>query len=291
MMPLKHEKAKVAAEKEQRRRARQMFDATTGLWEWIVTRRHPKEVKHWGIDQPPNPAVLAALNKLIDQTWLLTPPTKVRYMITLDMRHHMFKGRHFCKTYVVPKKGKKATATTTKPPTSGGGDAETEKKSKKHLYAECFYNKHVTPGHAAIILALQILKREKNVKLAVFTEEGIQIVSIERNFSNIEEAEFVLRVNLYVTKYASDFKLGIYRAQYARLYGRPRSGVFRVPYFCGWTGVKHLHSVYRDTDTDALAEMESKRVHLPTLNKCHHHQLINVPIAGAQAFPMDGIGR
>ncbi|CAG9783196.1 unnamed protein product [Diatraea saccharalis] len=190
--PMKHEKAKVAAEKEQRRRARQMFDATTGLWEWIVTRRHPKEVKHWGIDQPPNPGVLAALNKLIDHTWLLTPPTNVRYMITLDMRHHMFKGRHFCKTYVVPKKGKKVNIAA-KTPQTGGGDTDNEKKSKKRLLAECFYNRHVTPGHAAIILALQILKREKNVKLAVFSEEGIEVVSIERNFSNIEEAEFVLR--------------------------------------------------------------------------------------------------
>ncbi|KAL0895976.1 hypothetical protein ABMA27_011970 [Loxostege sticticalis] len=189
--PMKHEKAKVAAEKETRRRARQMFDANTGLWEWIVTRRHPKEVKHWGIDQPPNTAVIAALSKLIDQTWLLTPPTNKRYMITLDMRHHMFKGRHFCKNYQVPKKGKK-TATKTAPPTAGG-DADAEKKSKKHLYAECFYNRNITPGHAAIILALQLLKREKNVKLAVFSEEGVQIVSIERNFSNIEEAEFVLR--------------------------------------------------------------------------------------------------
>lgn len=188
--PLKHQKAKVAAEKELRRRSRQMFDSKTGTWEWTVTRRHPKEVKHWGIDQPPNTAVLAALNKLIDQTWLLTPPTKVRYMITMDMRHHMFKGRHFCKTFVIPKKGKR-TATNTNP--SGGGDADTEKKSKKHLVAECFHNKYVTPGHAAIILALQILKREKNVKLAVFTEEGVQIITIERNFTNIDEAEFVLR--------------------------------------------------------------------------------------------------
>lgn len=47
----------------------------------------------------------------------------------------------------------------------------------------------------AIILALQLLKRENNVKLAVFTEEGIDLVSIERNFSNIGEAEFVLRVS------------------------------------------------------------------------------------------------
>lgn len=188
--PMKHEKSKVAAEKEQRRRTRQILDTATGLWEWTTTRRHPKEIKHWGIDHPPNAAVLAALNNLIDHTWLLTRPTKARYMITMDMRHHMFKGRHFCKNFVVPKKGKK-TATKTTP--SGGGDADTEKKSKKHLLAECFYNNHVTPGHAAIILALQLLKREKSVKLAVFTEEGVQLVTIERNFSSIEEAEFVLR--------------------------------------------------------------------------------------------------
>ncbi|KAL4709813.1 hypothetical protein ACJJTC_001267 [Scirpophaga incertulas] len=191
--PMKHEKAKVTAEKELRRRSRQMFNVTTGLWEWIVTRRHPKEVKHWGIDQPPNPAVIAALSNLIDQTWLLTRPTKKRYMITLDMRHHMFKGRHFCKSYVVPKKGKKAVAAKAPVQPTAGGDADAEKKSKKHLFAECFYNKNVTPGHAAIILALQLLKREKKVKLAVFSEEGVQIISIERNFSNIEEAEFVFR--------------------------------------------------------------------------------------------------
>ncbi|XP_059054148.1 RNA-binding protein RO60-like [Achroia grisella] len=190
--PLKHDKARVAADKELRRRSKQMFDSKTGLWEWTVTRRHPKEVKHWGIDQPPNPAVLAALNKLIDLSWLLSPPTKARYMITMDMRHHMFKGRHFCTNYVVPKKGKRAKPSN--PPVIPSSDAATaEKKNKTHLLAECFYNKHVTPGHAAIILALQILKREKNVKLAVFTEEGVQIVTIERNFSNIEEAEFVLR--------------------------------------------------------------------------------------------------
>ena len=45
-----------------------------------------------GIDQPANTAVIASLNKLLDQTWVLTPPTNVRYLITLDMRHHMFKG-------------------------------------------------------------------------------------------------------------------------------------------------------------------------------------------------------
>ncbi|OWR41314.1 RNA-binding protein RO60-like [Danaus plexippus] len=189
--PLKFEKAKVALEKQTRRRTRQIFDAQNELWEWTVTRRHPKEIKHWGIDQPPNQLVLAALNKLIDQTWLLTPPTNKRYLITLDMRHHMFKGRHFCKNYVVPRKGKKTTVKSTP---GASGDVDTEKQeSKKHLYAECFYNKHVTPGHVAIIMALQLLKREKNAKLAVFTEDGIQLVSIERNFSNIEEAEFVLR--------------------------------------------------------------------------------------------------
>ncbi|CAK1599513.1 unnamed protein product [Parnassius mnemosyne] len=189
--PLKHEKAKVALEKQQRRRTRQIFDSKTGLWEWTVTRRHPKEVKHWGIDQPPNQAVVGALHKLIDHTWLLTPPTNVRYLITLDMRHHMFKGRHFCKNFALPRKGKK-TATKTTP--GGGGDADTEKQeSKRHLLAECFYNKHVTPGHAAIILALQLLKREQNAKLAVFTETGVELVTIERNFSSISEAEFILR--------------------------------------------------------------------------------------------------
>ncbi|XP_041974520.1 60 kDa SS-A/Ro ribonucleoprotein-like [Aricia agestis] len=189
--PMKYEKAKVAHEKQMRRRVRQIYDPKTDQWEWNVTRRHPKEVKNWGIDRPPNPEVLVALNKLIDQTWLLTPPTKARYLITLDMRHHMFKGRHFCKNLQVARKGKKTTAKSTP---SGSGEPEVEKKeSKKHLHAECFYNKHVTPGHAAIILALQILKREHNAKVAVFTDEGIQMVTIERNFSNIEEAEFVLR--------------------------------------------------------------------------------------------------
>ncbi|XP_053601105.1 RNA-binding protein RO60-like [Plodia interpunctella] len=195
--PLKHEKAKVAAEKEIRRRTRQMFDSKTGTWEWIVTRRHPKEVKNWGIDQPPNQAVIAALTNLIDLTWVLTPPTNARYMITMDMRHHMFKGRHFCKSFVVPKKVKKTSTKTTPTASAGGGDGEPEKKNKKRLLAECFYNRHVTPGHAAIILALQILKRERDVKLAVFTDDGLQLVSIEKNFSTIDEAEFVLRqVNL-----------------------------------------------------------------------------------------------
>lgn len=189
--PMKYEKAKVAAEKELRRRTRQVFNSETGIWEWTTSKRHPKELKSWGIDQPPNPAIITALKKLIDNTWLLTPPTNARYLITMDMRRHMFEGRHFCKSFVVPKKGKK-TMSKTAPPTAGG-DADTEKKSKKHLLAECFYNKNVTPGHAAIILALQLLKREKNVTLAVFTEDGIQIVSIERRFSNIEEAEFLFR--------------------------------------------------------------------------------------------------
>ncbi|XP_013183415.1 RNA-binding protein RO60 [Amyelois transitella] len=199
--PLKYEKAKVSAEKESRRRTRQMYDSKTGTWEWTVTKRHPKEVKHWGIDKLPNPAVIAALNKLIDMTWLLTPPTKARYMITMDMRHHMFKGRHFCKSFTVPKKVKKTTAQSTPGGSGGGGgggDADTEKKNKKKLHAECFYNRHVTPGHAAIIIALQLLKRETDVKLAIFTEGGVELVSIERNFSTIDEAEFVLRqkVNL-----------------------------------------------------------------------------------------------
>ncbi|KAF9416728.1 hypothetical protein HW555_006041 [Spodoptera exigua] len=190
--PMKYEKAKVALEREARRRTRQIFDTETDTWVWITTKRHPREAKNWGIDQPPNPAVLTALNKLVDLTWALTPPTNARYLITMDMRHHMFKGRHFCKTFTVPaKKGKKAAA---KPaPPAGGGDADTEKKSKKHLLAECFYNVNVTPGHAAIVLALQLLKRENHVDLAVFTEEGIQIVSVERNFSNMEEAEFLFR--------------------------------------------------------------------------------------------------
>ncbi|XP_023951144.2 RNA-binding protein RO60 [Bicyclus anynana] len=194
--PMSYAKAKVAQDKQTRRRARQIFDTKTERWEWTVTRRHPKELKNWGIDQPPNPEVIATLNKLIDHTWLLTPPTNVRYLITLDMRHHMFKGRHFCKSYSVAKKPKKA-ATASSQSTSGAAGSNTEgekpEASKKHLYAECFYNKSVTPGHAAIVLAMQLLKREKNAKLAVFTEEGIQLVSIERNFSNIEEAEFVLR--------------------------------------------------------------------------------------------------
>ncbi|XP_072935147.1 RNA-binding protein RO60 isoform X2 [Epargyreus clarus] len=196
--PLKYEKAKVVLERQQRRRTRQIFDTKTQQWEWAVSRRHPKEVKFWGIDHPPNPAILAALNKLIDQTWLLTEPTNQKYLITMDMRHNMFKGRHFCKNFIVTRKAKKAAkaivvaANTTNG--GGGGDTDTEtKESKKHLHAECFYNKNVTPGHAAIVLALQLLKREKNVKLAVFTDDGVQLVTIERNFSSIEEAEFVFR--------------------------------------------------------------------------------------------------
>lgn len=189
--PLKYAKAKVALEKQNRRRTRQIYNNKTAQWEWAVTRRHPKEVKYWGIDQPANTAVIASLNKLLDQTWVLTPPTNVRYLITMDMRHHMFKGRHFCKNYMIPKKGKKTTVKSS-PGARGDGD-NVKQESKKRLLAECFYNNNVTPGHAAIILALQLLKRENNVKLAVFTEEGIEIVTIERNFSNIGETEFVLR--------------------------------------------------------------------------------------------------
>ncbi|XP_068628803.1 RNA-binding protein RO60 [Battus philenor] len=189
--PLKYERAKMAMEKLKRRRTRQIFDSNTGLWEWSVAKRHPKETKHWGIDMPPNQNVIAALHKLIDLTWVLTPPTNVRYLITMDMRNHMFKGRHFCKNFVLPRKNKK-TETKTSP--GGGGDADAEKpESKKRLLAECFFNCHVTPGHAAIILALQLLKREKNVQLAVFTDGGLELVTIEANFSSISEAEFILR--------------------------------------------------------------------------------------------------
>lgn len=46
--PLKHQKAKVAMEKEQRRRSRQIYDSKAERWEWNVAKRHPKEVKHWG---------------------------------------------------------------------------------------------------------------------------------------------------------------------------------------------------------------------------------------------------
>ncbi|CAH2100239.1 unnamed protein product [Euphydryas editha] len=203
--PMKHEKAKIALEKQARRRARQIFDPKTQTWEWTVTRRHPKEIKHWGIDQPSNPIVISTLQKLINQTWLLNPPTNARYLITMDMRQHMFKGRHFCKSSGKIKKTAREKSKSTsifkiiasissQSTPSGTRDTETEEvESKKHLLAECFYNKHVTPGHAAIILALQLLKREKNVKLAVFSEDGIQLVSIDPNFSNMEEAEFVLR--------------------------------------------------------------------------------------------------
>lgn len=45
---MKYEKAKVALEKQTRRRTRQILDTKTGQWEWTVTRRHPKEVKYWG---------------------------------------------------------------------------------------------------------------------------------------------------------------------------------------------------------------------------------------------------
>ncbi|GBP29963.1 hypothetical protein EVAR_22861_1 [Eumeta japonica] len=145
------------------------------------------------IDQPPNETVLDALNKLFDQTWLLTPATGMRYMITMDMRHHMFKGRHFCKSYSVKSDKKKAKTGSTTASTAGGDADNAEKKSKKRIFAECFYNNSVTPGHAAIVLALQILKREKNVTLAVFTEGGVQILNIERNFTNIEEAEYIFR--------------------------------------------------------------------------------------------------
>lgn len=46
-----------------------------------------------GIEKLPSEAIMSALNKLIDQSWLVTKPTNVRYLITMDMRHHMFKGK------------------------------------------------------------------------------------------------------------------------------------------------------------------------------------------------------
>lgn len=45
-------------------------------------------------------------------------------------------------------------------------------------------------------MALQLLKREKQATLAVFTDDGLQTVALERNFTTIEEAEFVLRVSI-----------------------------------------------------------------------------------------------
>lgn len=45
---MKFEKAKVALEKQNRRRSRQIFDPKTQTWEWTTTRRHPKELKNWG---------------------------------------------------------------------------------------------------------------------------------------------------------------------------------------------------------------------------------------------------
>lgn len=57
-------------------------------------------------------------------------------------------GRHFCKAFTVPKKAKKAAIVKSLLPVVPPEDTDTEKKSKKHLLAQCFYNKHVTPGHA-----------------------------------------------------------------------------------------------------------------------------------------------
>lgn len=190
--PLKFAKAKVAAEKETRRRAKQMYDSTTGMWKWTVKRRNPKEIKIWGIEQPPNERIIQALNILLDETWLLTPATGARYLITLDMRSHMFKGHHFCQKYGPPKKNKK-TNVATSAPTAEEATPTDPKDSKKRLLPGCFFNNNITPGHAAIILALHILKREKNAKIAVFTEEGVKIVQLEPNFNTIQETEFVLR--------------------------------------------------------------------------------------------------
>ncbi|VVC92385.1 unnamed protein product [Leptidea sinapis] len=175
--PLKYDKAKVALEKQTRRRQRQLYDDRTNTWQWRSTNRHPKELKIWGIDQPANQDIIASLFNLINQVWTNTIPIKRRFLITVDMRNHMFK----------------ATNTT---PSGGGGDADNvnTEQSKRKLFAECFYNKNVMPGYAAIIVALQIMKREEDAQLAVFTEDGIQIItSIDRNFTSLREAEFILR--------------------------------------------------------------------------------------------------
>ncbi|KOB75744.1 putative ribonucleoprotein [Operophtera brumata] len=140
--PIAHAKATVMADKETRRRARQIFDPKTGLWEWSSLLQ--------AIQVKPGKKTVEILPKPV------LPPA---------------------------------------PAVTATGDAEPEKKSKKKLLAQCFYHTSVTPGHVAIIMALQILKREKNAKLAVFTEEGIQLVSLEPNFINIDEAEFKLRNN------------------------------------------------------------------------------------------------
>ncbi|CAK1548205.1 unnamed protein product [Leptosia nina] len=196
--PLKHQKAKVALEKLERRRQRQVFNREKKIWEWNVTRRHPKEAKHWGIDQLPNQAIITALQNLINESWKLTPPTKARYLITLDMRDHMFKGRHFCERSIALKKLKKTESNAVS--NGGGGDADnaqasqptTTTPSKTKPNAECFYNKNVIPGYAAIIVMLQLLKREKQVKVAVFTEQGVDIIDT-RKCTNIEGTERYLR--------------------------------------------------------------------------------------------------
>ncbi|CAH4015880.1 unnamed protein product [Pieris brassicae] len=175
--PLKYEKAIAALEKQQRRRQRQTFNPESKVWEWTVTQRHPKEVKIWGIDQKPNKTVIATLHLLINHTWTLTTPTKARYLITLDMRDHMFKGLHFCEKYAPSKKSKRKDVVANN---GGGGDVDNVQpavtRTKIRQFAECFYNSHVSPGNAAIILMLQLLKREKHVKVAVFTEQGIELI-------------------------------------------------------------------------------------------------------------------
>lgn len=198
--PLKHEKRKIAAEKEKRRRTRQTLDPETGTWVWTVTRRHPRETKIWGIDLPPNTVILSNLETLLERSWTQLPPTGKSYLVTLDMRDHMFKAKCLCRKSASSKPPRKKWSLKTSrddskapvevtlaSPLGLAGPVPPPRPIKTHnnVYAKCFYNEHVTPGHAGIIMALHLLKREADVTVAVFTNEGIEVVNLGQKGTKI----------------------------------------------------------------------------------------------------------
>ncbi|GBP93195.1 hypothetical protein EVAR_24938_1 [Eumeta japonica] len=183
---MKYEKIKSAAIKTARRRTKQQFDPKTGLWHWNVKNFHPKELKYRGIDQPPNADIITALSTLLNETLLLIPPVGVRYLITMDMREHMYKGRHFCKSRT-SKHGDQNNDHVQQTSTSSD-NGNPDERGKKRVFAECFYYNNVIPGRAAVTIASHILKREREVMIAVFTDEGIHTSALDRNlgFPEIE---------------------------------------------------------------------------------------------------------
>ncbi|GBP01562.1 hypothetical protein EVAR_101093_1 [Eumeta japonica] len=191
--PIKFKAMNSAATQSEHGHAEQMFDPALGIWKWVVTP-HPKQVKYCGIERPPNRDIITALYNLLNETWLLAPSLGVQYLITIDMREHMFKGKHFCKSHTSTHSNQHDD-NLQQPSTSSGSNGNNDnpdKIGKKHILANCFYDKNVVPGHAAIVIASHILKRERDVMIATFTDEGIQTIELDRNL-DIFEVENILK--------------------------------------------------------------------------------------------------